>query len=81
MRTWTATRARTVFKEVLDSALLSGPQRITRDDDDFVLISERDFARVVAAFPEMADLVLNSGFSDDDLPERRVTARQGRTTL
>jgi hypothetical protein len=77
MKTWKATQVRTDFKEVLDLALQSGPQRITRDGDDFVLLSGRDFARVVSAFPEMADLILNSGFCDGDLPKRWGTTQEG----
>jgi hypothetical protein len=56
---------------VFDAALNSGPQKIERrDSEPVVMIAESDWKRLVAEYPTVADLILNSPIEADDLPER-----------
>jgi hypothetical protein len=72
MRTWSIADAQANISEVLDGALNSGPQRIERrDSESVVMIAESDWKRLVAEYPTVADLILNSPIEADDLPERR----------
>jgi len=75
MRTWSITEARANISDVFDAALRNGPQRIERrDSEPVVMVAESDWKQLVAAYPTMADLVLQSPIEDDDLPQR-VPAR------
>ena len=72
MRSWTATEARANMAQVLDAVLRDGPQQVDRrDKEPVVLVAKSDWDRLVAEFPSVADLVLNSGLDDSDLLERR----------
>jgi hypothetical protein len=72
VRTWTITEARANISTVFDEAIKDGPQRIERrDSEPVVMVAESDWKRLTAAYPTMADLILNSPIDEDDLPERR----------
>lgn len=60
------------MSDVFDAALQEGPQQVDRrDKEPVVVVAKSDWDRLVAAFPTMADLVLDSGLDDEDVPERR----------
>lgn len=72
MKTWSITEARTKIASVFDAALAQGPQRIERrDSEKVVMVAEADWNRLVAEYPDFADLILKAPIGTDDLPERR----------
>ena len=72
MKCWSITDARANISDVFDAALNSGPQKIERrDSEPVVMIAESDWKRLVAEYPTVADLILNSPIEADDLPKRR----------
>lgn len=72
MKSWKITEARARIAEVVDAALVEGPQRIERrDHDNVVVVSETVWKRLAAEYPSFADLVLNAPVDDDILPARR----------
>ena len=72
MKTWTITEARAHIAGLYEAALTQGPQRIERRDrEPVVIVAEADWNRLMAAYPEMADLILNAPFEAEDLPSRR----------
>lgn len=79
MRSWSITEARANISDVFDAALQNGPQRIERrDSEPVVMVAESDWKRLVAEYPTVADLVLQSPIEEDDRPERlpsRVAAK------
>ncbi len=72
MKTWSITDARANISDVFDAALRSGPQKIERrDSEPVIMVAESDWNRLVAEYPTVADLILNSPIAIDDVPERR----------
>ena len=72
MKTWTITEARAHISNLFDEAIKDGPQRIERrDSEPVVMVAESDWKRLTAAYPTMADLILNPVIDEDDLPRRR----------
>ncbi|MBD0416358.1 type II toxin-antitoxin system Phd/YefM family antitoxin [Oryzicola mucosus] len=71
MKLWSISEARAHISEVFESALKDGPQKIERRDrKSVVVVSEATWSRLQADYPSFADLVLNSGLEEDDLPKR-----------
>jgi len=72
MRTWPLQDARNHLRDVIDGALLQGPQRITRHGKQAVIIvSEEEWNRVAAPRRSFGDLLADSPLHQDDLPSRR----------
>jgi antitoxin Phd len=72
MRTWPLQEARTHFRDLVDSALDEGPQRITRHGKQAVIVvSEEEWDRRVRPRRSFADLLAESPLTADDIPPRR----------
>jgi len=72
MRTWPLQEARDHLRDVIDSALRQGPQRITRHGKQaVVLVSEDEWNRHAAQRRSFGDLLADAPLTADDLPPRR----------
>ncbi|HET8995655.1 MAG TPA: type II toxin-antitoxin system Phd/YefM family antitoxin [Acetobacteraceae bacterium] len=71
MRSWPLQEARAHLRDVIDGALESGPQRITRYGKQAVIvISESEWERRSAVRRSFGELLANSPLSASDLPPR-----------
>ena len=81
MRTWPLQDARNHLRDVIDGALLQGPQRITRHGKQAViLVSEEKWNRLATPRQSFGDLLPDSPLHSDDLPNR-CPARAVRQAL
>ena len=72
MRTWALQDARNHLREVIDGALIQGPQRITRHGKQAViLLSEAEWERLSKPRRPFGELLADSPLTTDDLPPRR----------
>jgi antitoxin Phd len=72
MRTWPLQEARTHFRDLVDSALDEGPQRITRHGKQaVVIVSEEAWNRRAATRKSFGDLLAQCPLRADDLRPRR----------
>lgn len=72
MRSWPLQEARAHLREVIDGALETGPQRITRHGKQAVIvIAEAEWDRRSAARRSFGELLADSPLSASDLPPRR----------
>ena len=72
MRTWPLQEARTHFRDLVDSALDEGPQRITRHGKHaVVVVSEEEWDRRVRPRRSFGDLLADTPLTAEDLPPRR----------
>lgn len=82
MRTWALQEARTHFRDLFDSALDEGPQRITRHGKQaVVVVSELEWQRRTGTRRSFGDLLVECPLSTRDLPPRRparVVRREDR---
>ena len=75
MRTWPLQEARTHLRDVVDSALQQGPQRITRHGKDAVsVVSEAVWARHNDDKPSFGALLAESPLASVDRPPRKPAA-------
>ncbi|MGA3403248.1 MAG: type II toxin-antitoxin system Phd/YefM family antitoxin [Acetobacteraceae bacterium] len=72
MRTWPLQEARAHLRDVVDSALEEGPQRITRHGKQAVIVvSEEEWSRHAGAHRSFGELLADCPLSAEDLPPRR----------
>jgi antitoxin Phd len=75
MRTWPLQEARNHLRDVIDSALDQGPQRITRHGKQAVIVvSEDEWNRQTGARRSFGDLLADTPLTAEDLPPRRATS-------
>jgi prevent-host-death family protein len=75
MRTWPLQEARGHLRDLIDSALDKGPQRITRHGKQAVIVvSEEEWTRRTAPGRPFGDLLAESPLTGDIRPPRRPTA-------
>jgi prevent-host-death family protein len=75
MRTWPLQEARGHLRDVIDSALDQGPQRITRHGKQAVIVvSEAEWNRRTGAARPFGDLLAESPLTSDVRPPRRPAA-------
>jgi prevent-host-death family protein len=75
MRTWPLQEARGHLRDVIDSALDVGPQRITRHGKQAVIVvSEAEWNRRTGAARNFGDLLAESPLTSDVRPPRRPAA-------
>jgi prevent-host-death family protein len=80
MRTWPLQEARNRFRELVDSALDEGPQRITRHGKQaVVVVAESEWDRRAGPTKRFGDLLADCPLATEDLPPRRP-ARIARKT-
>jgi len=63
MQEWQATKARSAFAEIIDSAVEGIPQLIRRRDGKEVVVVSRDYFE--AHKPNLRDYLLTSGYADE----------------
>jgi prevent-host-death family protein len=72
MRTWPLQQARNRFRDLVDSALDEGPQRITRHGKQaVVVVSEAEWDRRMGSRSSFGDLLADCPVTTGDLPARR----------
>jgi prevent-host-death family protein len=72
MRTWPRQEARSHLRDVVDSALQEGPQRITRHGKQAVIVvSEEEWRRRTVARRSFGELLAECPLSPEDPPPRR----------
>ena len=79
---WRLAEAKNKFSEVVNRALVEGPQRVLRRKDAVVVIAERDYEKLVGTRPSFKDLLLSRGsganFEGVDLVRDRSPMRETR---
>jgi prevent-host-death family protein len=77
MQEWQATKARTAFAEIIDSAVEGTPQLIRRRDGKEVVVVSRDYFE--AHKPNLRDYLLTSGYADehDEFDDAMRKVREG----
>lgn len=72
MRTWPLQEARSHLRDVIDSALTQGPQRITRHGKQaVVVVSEEEWERRPGSGRSFGELLAACPLDAKDLPPRR----------
>lgn len=75
MRTWPLQEARNHLRDVIDSALDKGPQRITRHGKQaVVVVAEDEWNRHVGSRRSFGDLLADSPLTSEDRPPRRAAS-------
>jgi len=62
---WKLADAKNRLSELINRVAVDGPQRIRRHGDAFIVISERDYLRLVGDRPSLKTLLLNGPALDD----------------
>jgi antitoxin Phd len=79
---WRLAEAKNKLSEVVNRALVEGPQRILRRKDAVVVIAERDYEKLAGARPGFKDFLLGRGsgvdFEGVDLSRDRSPMRDTR---
>jgi len=79
---WRLAEAKNRFSEVVNRALVEGPQRVIRRNDAVVIIAERDYERLAGTRPSFKDFLLGRGsgvdFEGVDLERDRSAMRETR---
>ncbi|HEY3823523.1 MAG TPA: type II toxin-antitoxin system prevent-host-death family antitoxin [Bryobacteraceae bacterium] len=69
---WRLAEAKNRFSEVVNRALVDGPQRILRRSDAVIVIAERDYEKLTGTRPSFKDFLLG-GDPDADLEDVDLT--------
>ena len=79
---WRLAEAKNKFSEVVNRALVEGPQRVLRRKDAVVVIAERDYEKLAGTRPSFKDFLLGRGSGTDfegvDLVRDRSPMRETR---
>jgi antitoxin Phd len=79
---WRLAEAKNRFSEVVNRALVEGPQRILRRNDAVVVVAERDYEKLIGARPSFKDFLLGGASGGDlvdvDLTRDRSSMRETR---
>jgi hypothetical protein len=62
---WRLGETRHRLGEVVNRALVEGPQRVLRGNDAVIVIAERDYKKLVGALPSFKDFLLGRGVDAD----------------
>jgi len=77
---WRLAEAKNRFSEVVNRALIEGPQRVLRRNDAVVIIAERDYEKLTGTRPSFKDFLLGCGSGADfeglDLTRDRSPMRE-----
>ncbi len=75
---WKLAEAKNKFSEVINKALLEGPQKVVRRDQSFIIIEEKQYKKLTGQKSSFKDYILNSpsldglDLSRDQSPMRDV---------
>jgi len=79
---WRLAEAKNRFSEVVNRALVEGPQRILRGNDAVVVVAERDYEELIGARPSFKDFLLGVGLGAEfvgvDVTRDRSSMRETR---
>jgi antitoxin Phd len=79
---WRLAEAKNKFSEVVNRALVEGPQRVLRRKDAVVVIAERDYEKLTGNRPSFKEFLLGRGsgvdFEGVDLARDRSPMRDTR---
>jgi antitoxin Phd len=79
---WRLAEAKNRFSEVVNRALVEGPQRVLRRKDAVVVIAERDYEELAGTRPSFKEFLLGRGsgvdFDGVDLARDRSPMRDTR---
>jgi len=75
---WRLAEAKNRFSELVNRALMEGPQRVLRRDDAVVVVAERDYERLTGTRPSFKRFLLDDGPKLDgvDLSRDRSPMRE-----
>ena len=57
---WKLAEAKNKFSEVINKALLEGPQKVVRRDQSFIIIEENQYKKLTGKKGSFKDYILNS---------------------
>lgn len=57
---WKLAEAKNKFSEVINKALLEGPQKVVRRDQSFIIIEEKQYKKLTGKKSSFKDYILNS---------------------
>ena len=77
---WRLAEAKNRFSELVNRALVEGPQRVRRRDDAVVVIAERDYEKLIGTRPSFKQFLLGRGPSLEglDLARDRSPMRKAK---
>ncbi|HEU5023236.1 MAG TPA: type II toxin-antitoxin system Phd/YefM family antitoxin [Bryobacteraceae bacterium] len=77
---WQLADAKNRFSEVVNRALSEGPQRVTRRNDEVVVLSARDYEKLAGRRPSFKQYLMKtgSGLHELDLKRGRSPIRDVR---
>jgi antitoxin Phd len=81
IREWRLADAKNRFSELVNRALIEGPQRVLRRDDAVVVVSERDYKKLIGTHPDFKKFLLEDSPSLEglDLSRERSPMRENQT--
>lgn len=57
---WKLAEAKNKFSEVINKALLEGPQKVVRRDQSFIIIEEKQYKKLTGKKGSFKDYILNA---------------------
>ncbi len=77
---WRLAEAKNRFSELVNRALIEGPQRVRRRDDAVVIVAERDYEKLTGTRPSFKKFLLGRGPSLErlDLTRDRSPMRKAK---
>lgn len=57
---WKLAEAKNKFSEVINKALLEGPQKVVRRDQSFIIIEEKQYEKLIGKKSSFKDYILNA---------------------
>lgn len=78
---WRLADAKNRFSELVNRALVDGPQRVLRRDDAVIVIAERDYDKLTGTRLSFKNFLLGEGPSLEELDLTRDRAPMRKTKL
>ena len=77
---WRLADAKNRFSELVNRALMEGPQRVLRRDDAVMVVAERDYEKLTGKRPSFKQFLLGDGPSLEglDLTRDRTPMRKAK---
>jgi prevent-host-death family protein len=78
---WRLAEAKNRFSELVNRALVEGPQRVLRRDDAVVVVAQRDYEKLIGTRPSFKQFLLGDGPSMERLDIKRDRAPMRKVKL
>ncbi len=78
---WRLADAKNRFSELVNRALVEGPQRVRRREDTVVVVAERDYEKLTGTHPSFKEFLLGDGPSLEGLNLARDRSSMRETKL